>query len=72
MANVETKRTATDALIEALEMGDDIKHVVILYVTKGENDRDGALTDGDISVPEINWLIDRYKNFLVKDTSDET
>lgn len=61
------KSDVTEALMSALEEADRFKTVVILYETKEEdNSPGGFIYNGNVTVAEINFLIDRFKSWLME------
>jgi hypothetical protein len=57
--------SVTEALIRAMEYADKMKHVVILYESKEEEDHPGGFfTQDDVTLANINFLLDKVKFWI--------
>jgi hypothetical protein len=61
--SASVKQTVTDALIEAMDKAEGMEHVLILSIGKGDLPSK-FFTDGEQTIAETNWMIDRFKNYL--------
>lgn len=58
------KQSATDCLIKAMENADDIEHVLILTIRKGELPVK-FFTDAEQTIAETVWMIEAFKLWLM-------
>lgn len=57
----------TEALIKALEKADKMKYVAIVYETlDGESKPYGIIIQQDMTVAQVNYLVDVIKCYLLK------
>jgi hypothetical protein len=57
--------SVTDALIRATEYAGQMKHVVILYESKDEEDHPGGIfTQDDVTLAQMNYLLDKAKFWI--------
>lgn len=78
MAEVKIQRldagkTVTDTLMHAMESADKMSHVIILYETHEDNKSStgGVITQDDVTMSKINWLLDMAKQWLFQDFNSE-
>jgi hypothetical protein len=64
--------TVTDALLAAMERAEQMEHVLILWCPKGEvSAAGGFMTDGEQTVAETVWMIERFKQWLLSTHGEE-
>lgn len=57
----------SESLINALEQVEEMEHVIILYQNKENSSHvSGFFTDGDQTLETSNWLVDRFKAYLLR------
>jgi hypothetical protein len=59
-------KSVTDTLMSAMENAERMKHVIVLYETQHDNKRasGGIYTQDDMTLAQINWLLDMGKHWL--------
>ncbi len=58
--------SVTEALVDAMEKADEMEHVLILYQTKREYDKNsGSFNDASLTINEANWIIDKFKYWML-------
>ena len=58
--------SVTETLMRAVEYADKMKFVVVLYETKDEEESSGGVfTQDEVTFAQINWLLDRAKQWLL-------
>ena len=70
--HVEFKRincsSVTETLMRATEQADRMEFVVVLYETHDSEETPGGLiTQKDVTLAEVNWLLDQAKVWLFSD-----
>lgn len=59
------KSTVTDAIMEAMEMADEMESIIILYQNKPEAKVcNGFITSEDTKMETANFLVDQYKAMI--------
>jgi hypothetical protein len=70
---LDAGKTVTDTLMHAMESADKMSHVIILYETHEDNKSStgGVITQDDVTMSKINWLLDMAKQWLFQDFNSE-
>ena len=56
----------TETLLRAMEHAGKMKYVVVLYESKDEETSPGGvITQDEVTLAQMNWLIDRFKYWLL-------
>ena len=56
----------TETLMRAVEHADKMKYVIVLYESKDDEAVPGGVfTQDDVTLAQMNWLVDGFKHWLI-------
>ena len=64
--NIATHKSVTDTLMRAMECAEEMKNVIVIYETHEDSHSasGGILTQEEVPLSKINWLLDLGKSWL--------
>jgi hypothetical protein len=58
------KQSVTDAIVEAMAAAEDMEHVLIISIGKGDLPTK-FFTDGEQTIAETLWMVERFKLHMI-------